>query len=312
MLSNEEYVRQSLELNLFFMRIAKEHSFFMESALSPRDQALIEQAEALKKEFTLLLREALRLADGVISPEVIASGELVTKHTMESERVSQFYSGIALDSELTAFELSLTANKMPAANPVLVDQVCSLNQRAIQATKILASYKSKLLQDILTCKIFTFNYPLLIDHILREAHFYLKMLQRLQNRQVADIKRDIIEQELFWNRIMAEHAKFIRGLLDPTEIQLFNTAHNFGQEFDKLTRQTKTLTEQTAGLQKLSRDLYKATVRIRDFKTAGTEGLLQCKIKAIAMPLLGDHVIREANHYLRILSSYIRCSNLKR
>lgn len=305
MLSDQEYVRESLELNLFFMRIAKEHSFFMESALGPRDQALIEQAECLKNEFTMLLQEAIGLADGVISPTTLASGELVTKHTIESEKVSQFYSGIALDSKLTSFELSLNANPNPVVTPTLVDQVYSLNQRAIHATTILAGYKSKLLQDILSCKVFTFNYPLLIDHILREARFYLKMLQRLQDRQVADIKRDIMEQEVFWNRIMAEHAKFIRGLLDPTEVKLFNTAHDFGQEFDKLTNQALTMTEQTTILPKLSHETYKATVGIRDFKIAGTEGLLQCKIRAIAMPLLGDHVVREANHYLRILSTFI-------
>ena len=305
MLSDQEYVRESLELNLFFMRIAKEHSFFMESSLGPRDQALIEQAECLKNEFTMLLQEAIGLADGIISPTTLASGELVTKHTIESEKVSQFYSGIALDSKLTSFELSLNANPNPVVTPTLVDQVYSLNQRAIHATTILAGYKSRLLQDILSCKVFTFNYPLLIDHILREARFYLKMLQRLQDRQVADIKRDIMEQEMFWNRIMAEHAKFIRGLLDPTEVKLFNTAHDFGQEFDKLTNQALTMTEQTTILPKLSHETYKATVGIRDFKIAGTEGLLQCKIRAIAMPLLGDHVVREANHYLRILSTFL-------
>ena len=38
---------------------------------------------------------------------------------------------------------------------------------------------------------------------------------------------------------MAEHSKFIRGLLDPTEDELINTANNFGNEFDKLTREAK-------------------------------------------------------------------------
>ncbi|MGI1659791.1 MAG: DUF2935 domain-containing protein [Desulfitobacterium sp.] len=305
MLSKESYVQQSLEFNLFFMRIAKEHAFFMEGAfLSPRDQMLIEQAEALKIEFTNLLQEALGLANGIISPEVLASGELVTKHTLDAERVSHFYSGIELNSELTHFELSLQTSRVPVT-PTLVDQVCALNERAIQAATILANFKGKLLQDMISCKVFTFNYHLLIDHILREAQFYLKMLHGLQNRQVADIKRDIIAQEIFWNRIMAEHSKFIRGLLDPTEVQLFNTAHNFGQEFDQLTAKAMTMTEQTTILPELSRETYNATVRIREFKTAGTEGLIDCKIKAAAMPLLGDHVVREANHYLRLLGTFL-------
>ncbi|WP_425804407.1 DUF2935 domain-containing protein [Desulfitobacterium sp. Sab5] len=305
MLSNEEYIRLSLELNLFFMRIAKEHSFFMETAFGINDQALAQQADALRCQFSALLSEAICLADGLISPEVLASGELVTKLTLDSERASGYYSGIDLNSELTQQELSLGSSpSLP--NPVMLQQVFELNQRAIEATTALADYKSTLLQNVLSCRTFTFNYPLLIDHILREARFYLKMLTTLQNRQIVDLKRDIIDQEAFWNRIMAEHAYFIRGLLDPTEEELFETAHRYGKEFDKLTKQAQTMTEQTTILPKLSREAYEATVGLRNFKTAGTEGLIQCKIKMIALPLLADHVTREANHYLRILNAFTR------
>lgn len=306
MLSNEVYIQQSLELNLFFMRIAKEHSFFMEAAFGPKDQALAQQAEELKNQFTILLSEAVCLANGFISPEVIASGELVTPLTLDSERASSYYSGIALDNELTRQELSLGSSPNPLTSPTIIDQISSLNQRAITATTLLINYKSQLLQNVLSCRTFTFNYPLLLDHILREARFYLKMLTTLQNRQVVDLKRDIIEQEVFWNRIMAEHAYFIRGFLDPTEEELFETAHHFGKQFDNLTQQALTMTEQTTILPKLSQQTRQATVGIRDFKKAGTEGLLQCKIKAIAVPLLGDHVVREANHYLRILNTFLR------
>lgn len=305
MLSNEDYIRLSLELNLFFMRIAKEHSFFIETAFGINDQALAQQAEALKNQFSALLSETLCLADGLISPEVLASGELVTKLTLDSERASSYYSGVALDMELTRQELSLGSSPS-IPNPALIQQIFELNQRAIEATTVLADYKSKLLQNILSCRTFTFNYPLLIDHLLREARFYLKMLATLQNRQVVDLKRDIIDQQVFWNRIMAEHAYFIRGLLDPTEEDLFETAHRYGKEFDKLTKQAQTMTEQTTILPKLSFQTYDATVGLRNFKTASTEGLLQCKIKAIAVPLLADHVTREANHYLRILNSFTR------
>ena len=304
MLSNEEFIRQSLELNLFFIRILKEHAYFMEAAFSLKDQSLAQQADNLKCEFTTLLAETIMLADGVISPEVLSSGELVTKFTSDAERATEFYSGIRLDTELTSLELSLDRNLLPAISSLLVDQVSALNQKAITAATVLADYKSKLLQDILSCKIFTFNYPLLIDHILREARFYLKILYQLQNRQVVNILEDIIDQEKFWDRIMAEHAKFIRGLLDPTEITLFNTANRYGKVFDVLTEQAMTMTEQTTILPQLSSKTYKATASLRDFKTAATDGLLQGKIRALAVPLLADHVLREANHYLRLLNTF--------
>lgn len=43
------------------------------------------------------------------------------------------------------------------------------------------------------------------------------------------------------------------------------------------------------------------TQKFRDFKRAGVEGIETCKIKSIILPLLADHVLREANHYLRLL-----------
>ena len=35
----------------------------------------------------------------------------------------------------------------------------------------------------------------------------------------------------------------------------------------------------------------------------GEEGILNCRIKGIINPLLSDHVLREANHFLKILSN---------
>ncbi len=304
MLSNEDFIQQSLELNLFFLRIMKEHAYFMEAAFGSKEKSLAQQSDTLKCELTKLLAETIMLADGVISPEVLSSGELVTKFTFEAERATEFYSGIQLDTELTSMELCLDKKLTPAISSLLVEQVSALNQKAITTTTILADYKSKLLQDILSCNIFTFNYPLLIDHILREARFYLKILNQLQKRQVVNILEDIIDQEKFWNRIMAEHSKFIRGLLDPSEVALFETANRYGKVFDALTNQAMTMTAQTTILPQLSSKTIKATASLRDYKTAATEGLLQCKIRALAVPLLADHVLREANHYLRLLTTF--------
>ena len=51
----------------------------------------------------------------------------------------------------------------------------------------------------------------------------------------------------------------------------------------------------------ITQDSIRETERLRDFKAAGTQGLLECKIQSIIIPLLGDHVLREANHYLCLM-----------
>jgi hypothetical protein len=132
------------------------------------------------------------------------------------------------------------------------------------------------------------------------------MVIKLQKRGFIDIEREALEQEAFWNRIMAEHAKFIRGLLDPTEEVLINTANAFANEFDELTLDAKAAMDKTIPFSEVTEDSLRATKAIRDFKAQGTEGLLDCNILSIIIPLLGDHTLREANHYLRLLKKFSR------
>ena len=57
-------------------------------------------------------------------------------------------------------------------------------------------------------------------------------------------------------------------------------------------------------ISKVTEDSLKATMEISKFKAQGTQGLVECKIKSIIIPLLGDHTLREANHYLRLLKIF--------
>jgi hypothetical protein len=304
MISKQKFINQSLELNLFFLRIMKEHSIFLEAAFTLKDRNLINQADAFKNEFTRLLSHAIYLSQGVIPSRVLDSNEIVTKYTLAAERATQSASGIFIDSSITLREQSLSPGMNNKNISMLTDQVYILNQHSIAATKMIAEFKTKLLHDVLSCRTFTNTYPLLIDHILREAIFFAELLTRLQNGMELDMKRDILEQETFWNRIMSEHSFFIRGMLDPTEVELFDIANNFGKEFEVLRQEASAMNKSTLDLSSQTDTTLKETTKLRDFKAQATEGLLACKIKSIILPLLGDHVLREANHYLNLLYSY--------
>ena len=96
-----------------------------------------------------------------------------------------------------------------------------------------------------------------------------------------------------------EHALFIRGLLDPSEEALVNTANDFAGDYKKLLALSATPgVPDSSSLAELS---LAETLKYREFKTAGTQGILNNTIASIILPLLADHVLREANHYIRIL-----------
>lgn len=304
MISKQEFVNQSLELNLFFLRIMKEHSIFLEAAFVPKDKNLISQADVFKDEFTKLLSHAISLSDGVVQSKILQANEIVTKYTKDAERATEFTTGIFIDSNITSKEYSLAVGRSAKKASSLAESVYMLNRNSITATNMLINFKTKLKNDVLACKTFTTLYPLLIDHILREAVLFMKLLTRLQKGNEIDIKKDILDQEVFWNRIMSEHSFFIRGLLDPTEVELFNISNNFGKEFETLRKEAAALNKSSAELSGLTNNTLKETIKLRDFKAQGTEGLIGCNIKSIILPLLGDHVLREANHYINLLGSF--------
>ena len=298
MLTDNEFVRRSLEINLFFLRILKEHSFFLEVSFRPDDYRLIEQACMLKYTFESLLIETIHLAYGKVS----FSNAALTEYTFEAEKVTESLLRIPLNTNITRYQaaiknLSISDNQnLPK---MLTQNVHLLNSRAINATQNIVSFKTFVLDNVLNCRLFTSNYPLLIEHIRREAIFYIDLLGKLQDRMDTYIIEEKIKEESFWNQIMAEHAKFVRGLLDPTEDVLIKTVANFAKQFDSLTEETLKATEKT--LPKIIKKSLSLTKELKKFKEQGTKGLINCQIKSIILPLLADHILREANHYLGFL-----------
>lgn len=282
----------------------KEHSFFLQLGFTPKDAKYAEKADEFRKAFDKLLCDVVLLSDGVVSNSVLKSGEIITPFTLKAEEASEFYTGVDIATDITKSESKLSGAHTNTISRSLLDKVSKINKRAISLVCELIEFKSKILENVRCCKMFTLNYPLLIDHIMREAKLYLDMIRKLQSGRFVDMNRYALEQEAFWNRIMGEHAMFIRGLLDPTEEELFNIADAFGDEFKQLTKAALSAMDKTTPFCEITLDSLRATEDIRDFKCQATEGLLDCKIKSIILPLLGDHTLREANHFLRLLQSF--------
>lgn len=293
----KNYVKTSLELHLFFARIMKEHAIFLQAGFMPKNVEYIQEAMLYKRQFEKILADTVSLSNGMIRNNVLTSGEIVTKFTYGAERKTEELTGITIDSNITLQELKLTSDNYFEI-PDITQYVCYLNDTAITLLDGLIHLKERLLTDVLCCNVFTANYPLLIEHILREAKLYRQYVGMLQKGE--DINAQNMKQvELFWNQIMMEHALFIKGLLDPTENDLITTADSFAKDYQKLIEEAKNMTEET--IKTVTDKTITETQKYIDFKTAGTKGIKECEIRSIILPLLADHVLREANHYFRIL-----------
>jgi len=299
-MTEQQYVVLSLESHLFFGRIMKEHAIFLEAGFTPANSDFSKTANQFKEQFETVLRHALHLGNGIIRPEVVLSGEIVTDYTLGSERQTQDFTGIEIDQHITRLEQSLHGAANPHITPELVHQVRELSANTRRSLDGLIAFKTQVLDEVLSCRMFTALYPLLLAHILREAQEYQRTLEALEHGQSPE--GHMQEIELFWDQIMLEHAFFIRGSLDPSENKLIHTSNAFAKEYNELLRMTRTATDEA--LHSVTERTLQETLKYRDFKAAGAKGIAACKVRSTILPLLADHVLREANRFVRVLKEF--------
>ncbi|MED3553662.1 DUF2935 domain-containing protein [Cytobacillus praedii] len=190
-------------------------------------------------------------------------------------------------------------------------QIKRFNSEVQQAATGIFAFKRKILGLILTCKLpGANNFPLLVDHTSREANYFRKRLIELNEGKLKPLADAIIKENVFFLRIMADHAKFIGHLLDPSERKLVDMARNFSNDFDQLVFQARDLESmkpqsQTVPLLDQFLDENRVSVvSLRDFKKTARDLIEECKIKSIIHPLLADHVFREAERFLEIIDMF--------
>ena len=294
------YVTSSLEVHLFFGRIMKEHSLFLMAGFPSSEKDLISRADWFRQEFEKALEMAVQLADGRISEDMLHFGEVVTDFTEIAECQTQRLSGIPIDMDITRAEEKLRGGMWDNFCRQTVMQVNNLNRRILSLLNGLIPFKEMALQKVLSCSLYSANYPLLLEHIIREAKLYRQFVSELVQKGRLP-EQNMREVELFWNQIMMEHAQFIRGLLDPTECTLMETADGFADDYCRLLEAARHQDSCACG-GRMDNSL-ELTEKYQAFKSAGVKGITGCDIRSLIIPLLADHVLREANHYLRLLKT---------
>jgi hypothetical protein len=238
----------------------------------------------IMKEHSLFLRLGFRCED--------------TQLISEANQFYRLFEGIEQKSH------TFVAN----TDPMTIQQ---FNAEVHTAVSQIWAFKRKVLGLILSCRLpGQTNFPLLVDHISREANYFRNRLEELNQGKLEPLQDAIIDENVFFLKIMADHAKFIGHLLDPSERKLVEQARDFSHDFDQLLYQAIDLDSmrpqsQTAPLLNQFLDQNKVSVKsLRDFKKTASDLIDQCKIKSIIHPLLADHVFREAERFLEIIDMF--------
>ena len=155
--------------------------------------------------------------------------------------------------------------------------------------------------------------PLFVDHLSREALYFRKLLKKIAGCGMTFPVDAMVSENIFWVRGIADHVKFIRGLIDPSERAFVLQAKGLGGKFDGLSLQARDLASMlwhyrpNNELVQFEKDLRVASGEAVDFFAAAESLVTRCAAAAVLSPLLADHIRREGEHFLAVLELIRQC-----
>ena len=295
-MTQERYVVLSLELHMFFGRIMMEHMMFLEARLMPETSELPKMAKEYKEQFENVLHNAVILGDGIVSEEVLSSGEMITAYTYAAEQLTNYFTNIGINQDITMLQEKLRGAQNPKITPALVAQVRKLNEIADLLIQTMIDFKYKVLADLQACRVFVAEYPIFIKNMLNETIDYSNRFTALKSGNEYYDKQDVL---LFWKQGMLEHVVSYRNMFDPTEREMIAISDGFMHRYTNLMRETR-MGDDVLTPHILAAMLKEAT-DYRDFSEVVVKKIVACEMQSAIFPQMADHSLREMNYFVRLL-----------
>lgn len=120
--------------------------------------------------------------------------------------------------------------------------------------------------------------------------------------ELDNINEITIFEHQFWLQILGDHARFIFNTLSPREDVLIKQAEMFINTFDNLLKTSRYKISENE-LNTLNTEIYKAVLKIRQFKLDIISNQITGKIDISLPPSLINHMVNELDDYLLILNA---------
>ncbi|HHT38675.1 MAG TPA: DUF2935 domain-containing protein [Mollicutes bacterium] len=172
-------------------------------------------------------------------------------------------------------------------------------------------FKRYIIQKLLMCAINISLPPSFINHMINEAQEFYETLESIRRPKAVNTVEENIKLHKVWLPDSSGHATSLLMFIDAVEAFDREEARRFACDFNKLFIKANELgimidrTNMSNGALKYLNEQSKN--KISDFiyfLSRIKELRIQCKLLGNLMPLIPDHMIREAQYYLSSIQSF--------
>ena len=302
MLTEEEFYKESIDANLYYLRTLRDFCINIELSFYGNN-SYKERAESLARRSQDLGREIITLTNGKVPSKGLNYQIFYTEYTLPIERLTEKLFNLNLGTDITEKQLNLNPTDEFEVNDELIESMASINARALSIANSFIELAREIRSEMTSNNLFSYSYPTMYNFMIITIELYIGELNRLKEM----IRKDPIialDTEYGYNITAYEITSFLRGVIDPDETSYIEVLNNILNEiYPELLEDYNTLPLSPENQQNLNERSIAVIRRIRLLIMDMLKDLLDAKLYFIIDPLAIDNFFFILNYFLYVLDA---------
>ena len=302
MLTEEEFYKESIDANLYYLRTLRDFCINIELSFYGNN-SYKERAESLARRSQDLGREIITLTNGKVPSKGLNYQIFYTEYTLPIERLTEKLFNLNLGTDITEKQLNLNPTDEFEVNDELIESMVSINARALSIANSFIELAREIRSEMTSNNLFSYSYPTMYNFMIITIELYIGELNRLKEM----IRKDPIialDTEYGYNITAYEITSFLRGVIDPDETSYIEVLNNILNEiYPELLEDYNTLPLSPENQHNLNERSIAVIRRIRLLIMDMLKDLLDAKLYFIIDPLAIDNFYRNINYFLYVLDA---------
>lgn len=307
MLKEQDFLEQSLNSNLFYLRTLRDFCINIQLSFYGNSE-YIGRASSLAKQSQDLGRELITYTNGIIPKDAKEYQLYYTDYTLATEKLTEELFNLNLATDITENISNLTVGTNQAPTLENIKKIEDFNKKALTIATEFVNLAEEIRKKLLNNELFSYSYPLLYDYMIRTINIYKAELVRLEEKIVKDPIL-VVDTEYDYNITVYEIISFLRGLINPNASRyILELNELLNEEYPKLLDNYNNLPLSPENQLILSEEslrlLRKTRILIKDM----LKDLLDANLYFIIEPLAIDNFYRNTNYFLYIIDQDLNFS----